>query len=790
MRPIRLEMKGFTSFRDRTEVNFEDADLFVLTGPTGAGKSSVIDAITFALYGSIPRLGGNSVEPVISRGMLQMSVRLDFAVGEKRYTAVRMAGTKSEARLEDEYGNPLAGSSMGLKGKVEEILGLSFGHFTKSVVLPQGHFANLLHETASERHKMLQRLLGTELFTRLAYRAGQRKDTSKALADNMERDMAQLEAGGITPGDLKAARRRAQELFGLEKRIRETQPESDALNDRALSAKQRGADIWKRLDLLSAVRPPEGVQELAEELAKGKRGIDDAKKAHDEAADQRLRLEEALHNLPKEADLRQRLRRYHDLAKERTERDRAAARLEDARTVLQAAQAVAGKARTAAEAAEQALRAMEDEHSAYHLASGLSTGSACPVCRQPVSEPPEMEAPAEMEEARDTIEAARQDRISADADLANTQADASAREQSLKDSQGRVTSLEAELKDEPSREEIESDLAQVTATTGELEEANRNEREARKRLAAAQQTVSDLEGDGERAWQDYDKQRDRLAEMQPPAAKREDLAVAWNDLTAWSKKQAKEQRTLHEKTEAERKTAESTLEELRGAIAEWCSQAGVVVAHGEEPLTACGREQGRQAGEVKRIEQGLESMEQKRAELKCLRRKTAVAADLARHLGSRNFVQWLMDQVLNQLCVGASKELLKLSRDAYSLELDDSNNFVVVDRNSAGARRPVKTLSGGETFLASLSLALSLSEHLADLTVGRAAKLEALFLDEGFGTLDSDTLDDVIQAIEELGSRGRMVGVVTHVKELAESIPIRYEVTKQGNRSSIERIEA
>ena len=56
MRPIRLEMEGFTSFRDHTVVDFEDADLFVLTGPTGAGKSSVIDAITFALYGSVSRL--------------------------------------------------------------------------------------------------------------------------------------------------------------------------------------------------------------------------------------------------------------------------------------------------------------------------------------------------------------------------------------------------------------------------------------------------------------------------------------------------------------------------------------------------------------------------------------------------------------------------------------------------------------------------------------------------------------------------------------------------------------
>ena len=146
----------------------------------------------------------------------------------------------------------------------------------------------------------------------------------------------------------------------------------------------------------------------------------------------------------------------------------------------------------------------------------------------------------------------------------------------------------------------------------------------------------------------------------------------------------------------------------------------------------------------------------------------------------------MADEVLDSY-VGA-RELFKLSSDTYSLDLDSSNNFVVVDHRNADELRPVKTLSGGETFLASLSLALSLSEHLANLAVGGAARLEALFLDEGFGTLDVDTLDVVITAIEELGSRGRMVGVVTHVKELAERIPVCYEVTKQGNRSSIERV--
>ena len=214
------------------------------------------------------------------------------------------------------------------------------------------------------------------------------------------------------------------------------------------------------------------------------------------------------------------------------------------------------------------------------------------------------------------------------------------------------------------------------------------------------------------------------------------------------------------------------------------------VGDDEHPLVTCSRELGRQQDAVVRIEQALDDLNRKRRELVLHRKEGQVAKDLAQHLGARRFERWLMGQVLEQLAVGASRELLKLSSDSYSLTLDERNDFVVVDHRNADEQRPVKTLSGGETFLASLALALSLSEQLADLAVGGAARLEALFLDEGFGTLDIDTLDVVITAIEELGSRGRMVGVVTHVKELAESIPVRYEVTKQGNRSSVARVEA
>ncbi|HEX6872649.1 MAG TPA: SbcC/MukB-like Walker B domain-containing protein, partial [Micromonosporaceae bacterium] len=160
-------------------------------------------------------------------------------------------------------------------------------------------------------------------------------------------------------------------------------------------------------------------------------------------------------------------------------------------------------------------------------------------------------------------------------------------------------------------------------------------------------------------------------------------------------------------------------------------------------------------------------------------REAQVAKALARHLRADRFDRWLLAEALDALVTGASRILRELTAGQYDLT-HDKGEFFVVDHADAGLRRAVRTLSGGETFQASLALALALSEQLAGLSTS-AASLESIMLDEGFGTLDAATLDTVAATLENLAARGdRMVGVVTHVAALAERIPVRFELTKDA----------
>src|SRR3954464_6250989 len=154
MRPLRLEVEGFTCYRDRQPtLDFNGLTLFAIAGPTGAGKSSILDTMVYALFGKVPRLGKHDISEFISHGRDMMSVALDFQVRGHDYRVTRLSKLsklkqlKSEATLAELIGGverSLADQVRPVNDAIVELLGLGYDEFIQTVVLPQGEFAKFL----------------------------------------------------------------------------------------------------------------------------------------------------------------------------------------------------------------------------------------------------------------------------------------------------------------------------------------------------------------------------------------------------------------------------------------------------------------------------------------------------------------------------------------------------------------------------------------------------------------------------------------------------------------------
>ncbi|MBD0341625.1 MAG: SMC family ATPase, partial [Microcoleus sp. Co-bin12] len=157
---------------------------------------------------------------------------------------------------------------------------------------------------------------------------------------------------------------------------------------------------------------------------------------------------------------------------------------------------------------------------------------------------------------------------------------------------------------------------------------------------------------------------------------------------------------------------------------------------------------------------------------------------LAQNLKSNEFQSYILEHLEAELVGSATLILQELTENRYKLRNQDGEYWVADNWNGGEARR-VRTLSGGETFATSLSMALALSEKLS-----QGSHLGSLFLDEGFGTLDTDTLESVTQILESLRQRERLIGVITHVRELGERLPAQVKVFKspQGSKIEVERV--
>ena len=169
--------------------------------------------------------------------------------------------------------------------------------------------------------------------------------------------------------------------------------------------------------------------------------------------------------------------------------------------------------------------------------------------------------------------------------------------------------------------------------------------------------------------------------------------------------------------------------------------------------------------------------------------KLALLSDLEKLFKGKKFVEFIAANQLKYISIEASKKLKDITNGVYGLEVDENGKFIIRDYKNGGAERDASTLSGGETFLASLALALSLSSQIQ---LKGTAPLELFFLDEGFGTLDDNLLDVVMSSLERLHNERLSVGIISHVESIKNRVPVKLILTPAeaglgGSKVKIER---
>ena len=187
-------------------------------------------------------------------------------------------------------------------------------------------------------------------------------------------------------------------------------------------------------------------------------------------------------------------------------------------------------------------------------------------------------------------------------------------------------------------------------------------------------------------------------------------------------------------------------------------------------------------GEIDRLEIEFKKKEVLLKELGQLKKRAENLKVMTNLFKGAGFVQYASSIYLRQLCDHANIRFHRMTRNQLSLQLNENNDFEIVDYLNEGRKRSVKTLSGGQAFQVSLSLALALAESVQSHAI---AERNFFFIDEGFGTQDPESVQVVFETLLGLQKENRIVGIISHVEELKEKMPVSLNITKDDERGSL-----
>lgn len=905
MKPIKLIMSAFGSYADTTEVDFRDVDhgIFLITGDTGAGKTTIFDAIVYALY---DRASGGAREATDMRSQYADSetptyVEFTFSYGEDVYTIRRNPRYTRLSKRRDKNGNyketeeapqvslimpggrEFVGKIRETNEKIIEIIGLDADQFTQIAMIAQGEFMKLLQASSNQRREIFAKIFNTKIYARIQE---QLRSQTKALYVKLEdnRRYCEVELQGV-----RGLEEGEELVFG------ELNAESNLERIKVLAkeGKQKEKESRQSLEVLEkeleqlnrAMTEGRQVNELFSAFHHALEERDElqaCKQAQDEKAVMLERAKKALEVAPvalkRQADyaaLEETKRRLMSLEKQCEElvvviREKEEAKqeaqklLQEQQPLLQEQMTLIKNTLSSYEKAEEVagqLRKLEEEidlqkkacarlelsledkkkklyaqneqaslllteyqhandtfiaEQAGVMAETLEEGMPCPVCGS--TSHPHKAMFTEGAISQSDVETSKAKWQKAVQLVEKLSGEVEAEKETLltENAKENESRLQAEtvktqyvlLKEQLTYESKEKAQAAVDVLAKELYQVEKTLEVARQaweqaceKLAKAQTQKKAEEEQIERLEKQIledTKEYELLLEKQGFAKEEDYLAAV--------------------KKEEERSALEKEVTEYQNRVV--MNQTSI--EHYEQQT------KGKSPVEIDRIEEALQSKKQDKSDLENMvvylhghnernqeildklkklynyRKELKAQYDLYSNLdktangnlsgtAKMDFQTFIQRKYFEKIIHEANKRLVKMTSNQFILQCRDLQNL-----GSQGAvgldldvyslvndkTRDVKTLSGGESFMAALSMALG----MADVIQKAAGKvrLDTMFVDEGFGSLDDESRAEAIRILQELAGGKRLVGIISHVTELKEQIDRKLIVRKDEKGSKIQ----
>ena len=846
MLPIRLEIKNFLAYRSPDPVRFDGIHLACLTGANGAGKSSLLDAITWALWG---KARARRDEELVHMGQTDMYVQLDFEQEGIVYSVIRRRTRRSggQGTLDlfsiDEEGSRVNLNEPNMRAtqaKINRLLNLDYDTFTNSAFLQQGKADAFTMKPAAERKRILVDILNLnrwadyEEAAKAAISAANEsinictmriKEIDIELAREPQLKIALTEAEAAqqaaetqlvdaearlkevehAPNDLRAAR---EQCAGIETRLRNYAGDLAAVD----------GDITRQQERITAF---ERVLEEREQIQTGYAELQAARES-DHVFGDKLRqwsdVEARRHEIERQidaarAEIEREVRpcetnvqaldktiasaKPDDLAAVQAE----VAALEDLdaqRDLFDDEVSAATKESADLKAENKALYTRMNEIKAHQQRLSAVEGATCPYCGQPLEESKRLEIISERQAEGETLgdqwrgnkarvealETIISERVKAVSEIRVEIRRLSA----LKERAGQLNAgVEAALKAEIQREEVRARLDQLRETLEQEQFAA----DLRGQLATLIARRDELGYDSD----EHSAVREKLDTYSVYETRQKELMIALEALpdatAAYESALARRERILQAQAQEE-----VALEAERVRIVEL---EALVKQHQERQLEVnrlrlAERQAYDKLSSARQDLNALDELRRRRSDIETdlydLRERRAVYEELKLAFGKNGIPAMIIETAIPELESAANRLLSRMTDGRMNLTMSTQREKVTggisetLDIQIADelGTRAYELFSGGEAFRINFAIRVALSQMLARRA---GAHLRTLFIDEGFGTQDDEGRNKLVEAITAVQDDFDVIIVVTHIEELRDAFPVHLAIEKTTEGSTI-----